>query len=235
MRGHVLGVGDRRRGRRVRARGFEPVGGMPGIIVDMNQVVKDTRVLRILRVDLLEELCRESLLLEAFGAFLNGGQQRQSIKQLRLVVWVGRVCGRHRVHVSLISRRLWVRAAVLVEGANCSEIHPLARRFARRAHTLLHECPRRRLVRSRRRIPEWMVVGLCGAPVRYGAVRVALCDLRESLQRAGIPEVMEQREGTVEGLRDRGRARDVHVHVSEPVNRRVDFLRLGVQRNGGQE
>src|SRR5438876_4524854 len=51
--------------RSVRARGFEPVSGMARIVVDMNQVVEDTRVVRILRVDLLEELCRESLPLEA--------------------------------------------------------------------------------------------------------------------------------------------------------------------------
>src|SRR5207247_7876218 len=76
VRGHVLGVGDRRRGRRVRARGFEPVSGMARIVVDMNQVVEDTRVVRILRVDLLEELCRESLPLEALTAFLDRCQKR---------------------------------------------------------------------------------------------------------------------------------------------------------------
>src|SRR5438876_4145625 len=188
--------------RSVRARGFEPVSGMARIVVDMNQVVENTRVVRILRVDLLEELCRESLPLEALTAFLDRCQKRESIKQFGLVIWVGRVRARHRIHVGLVPRRLWARPAFLVEGGNRGEIHPLARRFLRRAHTLLHECPRRRLVRSGRRIPEWMVVGLRGAPVRYGAVRVALRDPREGLQRAGIPEVMEQREASIEVGRD---------------------------------
>ncbi len=72
----MLGVRDRWRGRRVRARGFEPVSGMARIVVDMNQVVENTRVVRILRVDLLEELCRESLPLEALAAFLDCCQKR---------------------------------------------------------------------------------------------------------------------------------------------------------------
>src|SRR3989441_10726780 len=120
---------------------------------------------------------------------------------------------------SLIPRRLWARPAILVESGNRGEIHPLARRVPRRAHTLLHECPRRRLVRSGRRIPEWMVVGLRGAPVRDGAVWVALRDLREGLQRAGISEVMEQREGSIEVGRDFGRARGVHVRVAQAGDR----------------
>src|SRR3989441_8729101 len=91
---------------------------------------------------------------------------------------------------SLVPRRLWARPAFLVEGGNRGEIHPLARRFLRRAHTLLHECPRRRLVRSGRRIPEWMVVGLRGAPVRYGAVRVALRDPRDASSARAHQEIL---------------------------------------------
>jgi len=49
---------------------------MARIVVDMNQVVENTRVVRILRVDLLEELCRESLPLEALTAFLDRCQKR---------------------------------------------------------------------------------------------------------------------------------------------------------------
>src|SRR5437870_11461396 len=81
-----------------------------------------------------------------------------------------------------------------------------------------------------------MVVGLRGAPVRYGAVRVALRDPREGLQRAGIPEVMEQREGSIEVGRDSWRARGVHVRVPQAGDRAFRGARgLSVERMRCQE
>jgi len=56
---------------------------MARIVVDMNQIVEDTRVVRILRVDLVEELCRESLPLEALTAFLDRYQKLWSSARAR--------------------------------------------------------------------------------------------------------------------------------------------------------
>src|ERR1700730_9181566 len=86
MRGHVLRVRDRCGGFGVGSGCLETICSMCWIIVSVNQVVQDTRMLRILCVYLFKEPGCCNLLLEILAAFFDRTQYRKPIEKLRFVI-----------------------------------------------------------------------------------------------------------------------------------------------------
>jgi hypothetical protein len=84
-------------------------------------------MVRVIRIHRLEELGRDRLPLEAFGALFDRPQHRKPIEQLGLIVGILRVGHRHRVLIGLIPRRLLPRSGPLIQGGDRREVPLLAR------------------------------------------------------------------------------------------------------------
>jgi RNA polymerase sigma-70 factor (ECF subfamily) len=69
------------------------------IVVRVNEIVQDAWMVRLARVHLFEQLCGLPLSLESLRPFRNRAQDGQSIKQLRLVIRIFGIDGRHGVAV----------------------------------------------------------------------------------------------------------------------------------------
>src|SRR5438309_9223472 len=103
MRGHVLRMGDSCSRFGVGTRRLETICSMCRIIVSVNQVVQDTRMLRILCVYLFKEPGCCNLFLKILAAFFDCTQNRKPIEKVRFVVWILRVDCFHPVSVRLIA------------------------------------------------------------------------------------------------------------------------------------
>src|SRR5258705_9946227 len=141
MRGHVLRVWDSRSGFGVGSGRLETICSMCWIIVSVNQVVQDTRMLRILCVYLFKEPGCCNLFLKILAAFFDRTQNRKTIEKLRFIVWIFRVDCFHLVSVRLIALCSRPRSSVFVQRSNGIEIHLLARCFFGCLHPLLHQSP----------------------------------------------------------------------------------------------
>ena len=214
MRGHVIGV--RHGSGRPGVRRAQPPSrfGMNGIIVGVNEIVQHSRMLLVVRVDRFEEGDRTALHLESLCPFSDGAENRQTIKQRRLIVGILRVRGGHLLAVGLVARLLGPRAGILVKRGCSQEIHVLAIVLRPSFEALLHVRPCRRFVLARRRIPERVVVGHGRAPVGHGAVGIRFLDLLKLREGPRVPEVMEKGQRAIEsGLHSRS-ARRLHVCCS---------------------
>src|SRR5258706_9811909 len=105
MRGHVLRVGNSRSGIGVGSGCLETIYSMCWIIIPVNQVVQDTRMLRILCVYLFKEPGCCNLSLKILAAFFDRTQNRKPIEKLRFVIWIFLVDCFHLVSVRLIAPR----------------------------------------------------------------------------------------------------------------------------------
>src|SRR5262245_36744671 len=83
------------------------------IVIGVNEIVQYAWMVRLPRVHLFEKFRGLPLPLESLGPFRNSPQNRQSIEQLRFVVWIFGVYGRHRVAVILVALRFGSSTSIL--------------------------------------------------------------------------------------------------------------------------
>src|SRR5262245_37361655 len=92
------------------------------IVIGMKQIMQDTRMVGMTLVHVLKEFGRPPLLLKSGGAFRDGTQDRQSIKQSGFIIRIFAVYSGHCIPVLRITRRLRSGATVFVKNGYRIEI-----------------------------------------------------------------------------------------------------------------
>src|SRR6516162_9938695 len=105
--------------------------------------MQDAWMVRLVRVHLFEQLCALALSFESLGPLRNSAKDRQPIKQLRFVIRIFGIYGRHGVAVVVIACRFRSAASILVQSGDGSHIELLAVGGMARLQTLLDQRPRR--------------------------------------------------------------------------------------------
>src|SRR5258705_3563261 len=141
------------------------------ILIHMDLIVQYTRMVWTVGVDLLEELACLRLALKPPRAFLDCPQNGKAVEKLGLIVWKAGISCSHGITVAFVPRGFRSCASIFEQSGDRVEIELLARRHFLRRKSLLHQSPRSRLVRGRRRVPEGMVV-------RHGCAPAGDCTLR---------------------------------------------------------
>src|SRR5215510_4559375 len=98
------------------------------IVIHMDEIMQDTRMVGMTGVHVLKEFGRPALLLKSPGTFRDGTQDGQSIKQRGFVIRIFGVYGCHCVSVLRIARRLRSGTSVFIENGQCTEIEFFTRR-----------------------------------------------------------------------------------------------------------
>src|SRR5215468_11382073 len=109
------------------------------IVVRVNQIVQDTRMVWLTSVHVFKQCGSVFLLLESFGALWHRAEDGESVEQLCLVIRILRTGGRHCVPVPLIARGLAANPAFVKERSHRREIELLPIRRLRRGETFLDQ------------------------------------------------------------------------------------------------
>jgi hypothetical protein len=173
----------------VRARSRQAAFRMNGVIVGVNEIVQHSRMLLVVRVDRFKQGDRAALHLESLCPFSDAAEDRETIKQRRLIIAILRVRGGHLIPVRLVARLLGARAGIFVKRGCSQEIHVFPIVLRPSFEALLHVRPCRYFVLARRRIPERVVVGHGRAPAGHGAVGIRYLDLLKLGEGPRVPEL----------------------------------------------
>src|SRR6516162_4767676 len=119
-------MGYRRGGLRIRPSRFETQLCVLRIVVRVNEIMQDAWMVRLVRVHLFEQLCGLALSFESLGPLRNSAEDGQPVKQLRFVIRIFGVYGRHRIAVIPVTYRFRSGTSVLVESGNSGQIQLLA-------------------------------------------------------------------------------------------------------------
>src|SRR5438128_2097883 len=144
------------------------------IVVHMDQIVQHTWMIRTAGVDLLEELGRLRLALKTLRTFLDCPQNGKAVEKLGLIVRKAGISCSHGIAVAFVARGFRSCASIFEQSSDSVEIDLLARRHSLCRKSLLHQTPRSRLVRGRRRVPEGMVVCHGCAPIGDCTLRISV-------------------------------------------------------------
>ena len=216
VRRHVLGV---RRGRRdlgVAVGGVEALRGGRRIVVEVDQVMRDARMLRQPLGDRLQDRGALGLLGIGLVVQVGRGVERDGVGDLRLVVV--RIFRRDlRLRVAERAHALGVAELVVVGVHHHQRVDVVALALGLGVHRLglLDRGEAGREVRLRDRVVRIVHQRERDAPMRHGAGRVGLQGLLEDLLRVEVPVRVLIAHGAVEAaLRDLV-ARGLEVHVAE--------------------
>src|SRR6516164_11362651 len=99
VRWHVESMRHRRGGLRICSSRLLTQLCMFRIVIRVNEIVQDAWMVRLVRVHLFEQLCGLALSFESLGPLRNSAEDRQPIEQLRFVIWIFGVYGRHGIAV----------------------------------------------------------------------------------------------------------------------------------------
>ena len=251
VRRHVQRVRRRGRDRRVALRGETRAGSERGDVVGVDDVVRESRVIGLLRPERLEDPPRLDLLRVRLVRRQRRGDERDRVEDLRLRV--GRLRGDELGHRALVRdlARVLVRVlVVVVQSAHRADVAALALRGVRRVtlrgvrgRAPLRE-QRRRAVAGRHRIAPPRERD---PPVRHRAGGVRREHVVERLQRRAELERVQQRHRAVHPRRDGGSARRREVDRADrlgmiarrrahvPARRRRDVERRCDESRRGEE
>src|SRR6266576_3688525 len=152
------------------------------IVIHMDLIVQHTWMARTAGVDLLEERGCLRLALKTLRTFLDCPQNGKAVEKLGLIVRKAGISYSHGISVAFVPHGFRSGASIFEQSGDRVEIELFARRHFLRRKSLLHQTRRSRLVRGRRRVPEWMVIGHGCAPVGDGTLRIKVLDLLKTLQ-----------------------------------------------------
>ena len=214
--------------------GCQPIRRQQRCVAGVNDVVHDSRMIGIFGEQRIEDRHGPVLRRQAGVIRCLGRQQRQGIEGSR--IGIARMPG-----IELCHRRGIALDAGLVlalvgpkELAECRDVPALAGALCRGRARCLHFGPAARAGAFVGTIPDLMEHAHRDAPMRHGAVRVTLRDLGELPLRFFVPEVVQQRDGAVEGYAHLGGARDGESNASQAFTadgpRRARILNPGPRR-----
>ena len=226
---HVKRVRHRGRDFGVAAGRRQPDFGERRVIVRVNDVVDDPRVLRQLLRQWVED--RGGLVLLCEG--LVGGRrcrvERQRIEDRRLgIVRVTYVDLLHGFLIGLGASLVVDLVRFLVECVHGRDVVPFAFRLRARSLCFFY-CSRSVFqIRRGRRCPQGMVVGHSHSPVGHAARGITLGDFREGLCRLFVPERMQHRHRAVERLGLHRIARRWEIYISQFLRTASTALLVGI-------
>src|SRR6267142_1648477 len=152
------------------------------IVIHMDLIVQHTWMVRTAGVDLLEELGCLRLALKTFRTFLDCPQNGQAVEKFGLIVRKAGISCSHGIAVAFVPGGFRSYASIFEQSGDRVEIEFLAWRHFLHRKSLLHQTPRSRLVRGRRRVPEGMVVYHGCAPAGDCTLGISAGDLLKAFQ-----------------------------------------------------
>jgi len=195
----VLGVRDGRRDLGVAARRDERAIRERRIVVAVDQIMGDARMVGLFAIDFFEDGRRLQLVGVRLVGRIGGGVQRERVEYRRLVVpRIARVDALHGLFVGDGARAVVKLVGVLVERLDGGDVVPLTLGLGARCLGFLDRRPPFLERRRARRLPERLVHAHADAPVAHGAVGIGLGDGGERLHRLLVPERVQQSDGTFE-------------------------------------
>ena len=212
---------------------LQPALGERRVVVGMDQVVHDARVVRLARELRLQDLGR--LELPRVGLV---GRQCCDVERERMVdrglgvVRIARVELRHRLLVGQHARAMVLGVGIAVELRERGDVARLARALGPKLARLLQRCPTLGQVLGRRRRERVGEERHGDPPMGHRAFGIALQHLGERVVRGLVPERMLQLHRLVEGLLRLGRAGDREVDRAEHLM--AGMLVGGARRHRGQ-
>ena len=208
VRRHVERVRRGRRDLRVAARGVETHRGKLGLVAAVNQVMRDARLIGVLREQLVQDRNRLLPIVERRVVGRLAGEQRQRVERGGLgVVRVVAIDLLHAVGVGLRAGHVIASLGIAEKGGGSREISLLTARGVRAGLSLLDLRPAAIEIGLAHLLPELVVEAHRGAPVRHRATRRCLRDGDELLFGFLVPERVEQRDAALEVLLHGGRTR----------------------------
>lgn len=206
------------------------------IVARVNQVVRDTGMLRIRLKQRLEQFSRLLLPCMRFVGRRRVGQKRQSIKHLRFDIFGIRRCQRgHGSFIVQSARRIRNSPSVLKYQARC----PNKAGFTFRSCLCAQGLPDFLLRNGNRswrnrRFPQ-LVIGTHGdAPVGHRAVGISICHAPECLRRSVVRKRVKQRNGSIEFLLHGGIAGRRERHFSQSLRCRMIMFLCGDRQRKDQ-
>jgi len=189
VRGHVDRVRHDRHANRIFQCGLERAVGQRRIVVGMNDVVADTRMLGHLGEKLFQHAAGLELIGVALVQRIGGREKRERIEDLRVAI-VG-IAGRKLLHPGRIgggALRVIELVGIAVERSQRFDVVGFALGFLRDGARLLDRGePLFQIVGPRRR-PNLVPQAHCNSPITHRALGIGFADRRELLEGLSVPE-----------------------------------------------